>query len=571
MLKPRFYQQEAHDAAIKWVKQYSDPCLLGLPMGSGKSIIVAMLAKTMHELSGGKRVLCLCPNRELVQQNFSKYISIGGKASIYSASISKSLRHPVTFGTEQTFIKIAEREGERYTCVIVDEAHKVTNTMMKIIEDMKKGNPNLRVIGLTATPYALNKGYVFSLDEDNKLVQETVDPYYKKRVYNIGADELIKLGYLTPPMVGLTQDEYDTSGLELKNGKFSDKQLAEAFEGKSTTEKIIQDILQKSKDRKRVLIFASTIRHAKEIQALIPNSGLVTGETPKKEREQLLSDFAIGKIKYMINVAILTTGYDLPILDCIAILRPTESAGLYQQIIGRGTRLAEGKTDFLVLDYAKNIEQFFEGKSSIFEPNVKAFGSKPQEKLSIMCEYCGTEQEHTRRPGYSNTDSFGYAMDEAGDRLDPPIPSTYARRCVGVSLIGRNQYARCDYYWTHRTCEECGAKADIAARACNDCGKLFIDPNSKLSETATVLEIGHAYTARVDSMSVRHGEVLHVEWETPHGTLKSRFFPNHKQWAIAHHGKKFLKETDHGNKPPKMITYTKQKTGYCSINEYHQV
>ena len=97
MLKPRFYQQDAHDAAIKWVKQYSDPCLLSLPMGSGKSIIVAMLAKTMHELSGGKKVLCLCPNKELVEQNFSKYQSIGGKASIYSASISKSLRHPVVF------------------------------------------------------------------------------------------------------------------------------------------------------------------------------------------------------------------------------------------------------------------------------------------------------------------------------------------------------------------------------------------------------------------------------------------------------------------------------------------
>ena len=109
--------------------------------------------------------------------------------------------------------------------------------MVAIVEDMKKGNPNLRVIGLTATEYALNKGYIFELTEDNKLVQETVDPYYKKRVYKISADELIALGFLTPPKVGMVSDEYDTSNLELKNGKFSDKQLADAFEGKTTTEK----------------------------------------------------------------------------------------------------------------------------------------------------------------------------------------------------------------------------------------------------------------------------------------------------------------------------------------------
>lgn len=571
MLTPRFYQQEAHDAAIKWVKQYSDPCLLGLPMGSGKSIIVAMLAKTMHELSGGKKVLCLCPNKELVEQNFSKYQSIGGKASIYSASISKSLRHPVVFGTEGTVVKIAERIGSEYTCVIIDEAHKVTNTMMSIVDDMKKGNPNLRVIGLTATEYALNKGYIFELTEDNKLVQETVNPYYKKRVYKISADELIALGFLTPPKVGMVSDEYDTSNLELKNGKFSDKQLADAFEGKTTTEKIIQDIIVKSQDRKRVLIFASTIKHAEEIQRLIPNSGLITGKTPKKEREQLLADFASGKFKHLINVSILTTGYDLPILDCIAILRPTESAGLYQQIIGRGTRLAPNKKDFLVLDYAKNIDQFFEGKNSIFDPNVKAYGSKPQVRVSVMCEYCGTEQEHSRRPSYENWDAFGYCTDLTGERLDPPIPITYGRRCIGVSLIGKNQYARCDYYWTHRTCEDCGAKSDIAARSCPECNKVFIDPDSKLNETATVLEVGDTSIARVDSMEVKKatdGSMIFVKFNTPHGLIKSKFYPTHRHSYIAKHGYAFERATEKGIKTPSKIEYTIQKSGYASINRY---
>lgn len=568
MLTPRFYQQESHSAALSWVKQNSDPCLLTLPMGAGKSIIVAMIAKSLHEISKGKNVLCLCPNKELTQQNFDKYIAIGGKASIYSASISKSLRHPVIFATEGTFKSIAEREGEKYTCVIIDEAHKVTNTMMAIIDDMRKGNPNLRVIGLTATPYMLGRGYIYEMDEDNKLTQDSINPFYKKQIYKIGADELITLGFLTPPTVGVVSDHYDTSELELKNGKFTDKQLAETFEGKTTTEKIIQDIIVKSQNRKRVLIFASTIKHALEIQKLIPYSGVITGSTPKKEREQLLSDFASGKFKHLINVAILTTGYDLPILDCIAILRPTESAGLYQQIIGRGTRLAPNKTDFLVLDYAGNIEQFFEGKTSIFEPNIKTYKQSTSAKIEVMCEYCGTEQEHAKRPNYEQWDGFGYAVDLAGDRLDPPIPAHYGRRCIGVSPLGKNQFKRCDYFWTCKTCEECGHKNDISSRNCESCGKIFIDPNSKLNETATVIPVGERTKTRVDGMTVRHGEVINVTFDTPHGEIKCRFFPNHAQTHIARHGWAFKKATNDGQNKPVHIEYTKQKSGLCSINRY---
>ena len=582
MITPRFYQQESHDLAIKWVKQNSEPCLLDLPMGAGKSIIVAMIAQTMHKLSNGKNVLCLCPNKELTQQNYDKYISIGEKASIYCASIGKSFRNPVVFGTEQSLYAVDKKESEKLGCefraidrisekvcaVIIDEAHKVTNTMISIVERMRITNPNLRIIGLTATPYMMGKGYIFEMDETDKLTQESINPYYKKRIYRIGADELITLGFLTQPTVGIVSEHYDTSNLELKNGKFTDKQLAETFEGKTTTETIVQDILAKSIDRKRVLIFASTIKHAYEIQNMIPNSGVVTGSTPKKEREQLLSDFASGKFKYLINVSILTTGYDLPILDCIAILRPTESAGLYQQIIGRGTRLAPGKKDFLVLDYAGNIDHFFEGKTSIFEPNIKTYGNKPSIKIEVMCEYCGTEQEFSKRPKYEIWDAFGYAMDEAGDRLDPPIPSHYGRRCTGVSPLGKNQFARCDYYWTCKQCEDCGHKNDIAARGCESCGKVFIDPNSKLSETATYIPIGERSKARVDKMHVRHGEVVNVEFETPHGAIKCRFYPNHNQTHVARHGWAFKKATNDGQTMPKFIEYTKQKSGLCSISRY---
>ena len=191
MLKPRFYQQDAHDAAMDWMKKNDAPCLLSLPTGSGKSIIVAMLAETLHKISGGKRVLCLCPSKELTQQNFDKYISIGGKASIYSASISKSMRHPVIFATEQSFLKIAEKFAHEFCAIVQDECHKQAGTFLEIVRIFREANHNMRIVGLSATPYIMNKGYVFELTEKNQIVSDAIDPFFKKQVYSISAEKLI--------------------------------------------------------------------------------------------------------------------------------------------------------------------------------------------------------------------------------------------------------------------------------------------------------------------------------------------------------------------------------------------
>lgn len=577
MLKPRFYQQDAHDAAMDWMKKNDAPCLLSLPTGSGKSIIVAMLAETLHKISGGKRVLCLCPSKELTQQNFDKYISIGGKASIYSASISKSMRHPVIFATEQSFLKIAEKFAHEFCAIVQDECHKQAGTFLEIVRIFREANHNMRIVGLSATPYIMNKGYVFELTEKNQIVSDAIDPFFKKQVYSISADKLIELGFLTPPQIGTVSDHYNTEGLELKNGKFDEKELAGRFEDQSITANIVQDILNKTSNRKRCLIFATSIKHAEEIHKLIPESATISGKTPKQDRERILKDFESGKIKYLTNVSILTVGYDLPILDAIAILRPTMSASLYQQILGRGTRLHEGKENFLVLDYTDNIPQFFEGKESVFEPNIKAYGSRISVPISFSCPDCGTINEASKRQGFeSYSEVGGFALDLAGDVIktdgDQLMPAHHSRRCCGVVLKGKNQYERCGFYWAHKTCPECGEKCDIAAKNCNSCGFVLIRPDEKLNETAYVLKVGDTLTANVEKMEIEkssNGQVVIAKFWTPHKNIMSKMYPHHKNHFITLTWRKFSKITNGGEIMPKAITYTIKKDGMCVINDYH--
>lgn len=569
----RPYQQDCINEAIKWMKTNTLGAVCELSGGSGKSIIIAEVAKRMHELSG-KSVLCLVPSAELLVQNCEKLEAIGAKFSIYSASIGKSMRHPIVVSTEGTWKSVAKQYGSRFSTVLVDEGDRTTATLKKIMDDMREENPLIRLCAFTGTPYRLKTGWIMELDQEGKILQEAINPFYKKLIYRMTCDQLIDMGYLTPVQIGVPSQSYDTSALKLSGEDFTNESVKKTFEcHESLTQKIVLDIIEKSKDRKGVMIFAATLDHAREIIKYLPQDDylFVHGEMNKNERKNAVELFKAQKKKYIVNRDILTVGFDATHCDCIALLRATSSNRLFQQIVWRSVRLHEGKTESLLLDYAKNIENLFDGKAEIFSPTIKAYGSKPTEKISVMCEWCGTEQEHAKRPHYENHDPFGFVLDLTGERLDPPIPSHYGRRCIGVTALGKNNFARCQYHWTYKECPECSEKNDVAARKCSGCGLVLINPEDKLSETATFIPVGEQATTVINSMSVRHGEVLHVEWETPHGTLKSRFFPNHKQWAIAHHGKKFLKETDHGNKPPKMITYTKQKTGYCSINEYHQV
>lgn len=489
----REYQKEAVNSAINWVRKNTSPCVMELATGAGKSLICAEIARIMHQLSG-KKVLCLCPTAELVEQNAEKFELTGEKFSIYSASISKSLIHNVIFATEGTFKSVALEQGEKFSCVIIDEAHRITPTIKKIIDEMRSKNPFLRVIGMSGSPYRMLTGYIYAHDEHGRVIseEETIEPYFDKLVYRVDGQYLVDHGYLTKPVIGqIGVSGYDTSGVKVKsNGLLDPSSVDEAFVGKGKkTAAIVADVIQKANaiGSKGVMFFAATIAHAHEVMESLPsyNSALVTGDMPKKERKRIIKEYKNRKIKYLVNVSVLTTGFDAPHTDVIAILRATESAGLLVQIIGRGLRLYDGKDFCLILDYAENIPEFFPD-GCVFRPSLKVRGKKEQPKGEFLCEKCLGNNIFSLRPnpdGY-DIDKNGYFVDLMGARISfgtEGFPGHYGRRCTHTIEKGKNVFERCDYFWTCKTCHKCDHKNDIAARFCESCKSQLIDPNEKLS------------------------------------------------------------------------------------------
>lgn len=574
--KLRPYQQTAVNSVIDYIKRNNDPCLLEIATGGGKAIICAEIARILHTLSNGKRVLIIVPSAELVRQNKEAFDLTGMKSSIFSASVEKSIRHKVVFCTPMS-IKSKIKDLGDVAGVIIDEAHFVANTHEAIISEIRESNPNVRVIGMSATPMKLGRGWIYEIDEKNRIVQDAINPFFKKLLYRIDFDLLVDNGFLTPYIFGHVAHKYDTSELVIdkRTHKYTEESIDRAFVGKGRlTSDIVADIVEKSKARNArcVMVFAANIKHALEIMESLPPelSKLVTGDTPKKEREKIIRDAKNKGVKYLVNVATLTTGVSINHVDIVAIMRSSESPALIIQIAGRGSRLDEGKEDFLILDYGNNIERLFED-NSLSKPIVKSIKKSESVEIEVSCPDCGTQQKHTKRFGYEDWDEFGYAVDLAGDRLEPPIPSHYGRRCLGVVLKGRNQYERCSYFWTCKECPICSHKNDIAARICESCSHELIDPNTKLSEIAYNPKVGDTFTTDVLKMEIERstdGNRVLAKFYTAHGkNIASAFYPTTTNYPIRAYWTRFKKLTNNGELTPKQIRYTVTKKG-CTINEY---
>ena len=472
----RPYQQRAVDGTMGWLRTSTESCVIEAATGAGKSHIIAEIAHKINKISA-KRVLCTAPSGELVEQNYAKWLATGKPASIYSASVGRKCnRHPVIFGTPITINNNLSKFND-FAMMIIDEAHGITPTILSIINHLRNINPNLRVLGLTATPYRLGSGYIYKIDLQNRIVNENA--YFTKQVSCIHADELIKLGYLSPPTVQDTAQAYETDDLKLNNlGKFIGEDKAYEGHGRLTSQ-IVADVVERAQNRRGVLFFAATVKHAEEVLASLPPalSRIVTGATPKAERAVILKQFKAQQIKYLVNVQTLTTGFDAPHIDVVAVLRRTESAALFQQIIGRGLRLYDGKVDCLVLDYANNIKHHAPD-GDIFNPKIKDKTEKiGGERHSIECPKCGTENMVALRDGIGAETVNRHGYFEYGGQEDKTVPVHYGRRCVGVD----HKLNRCDHFWFSKECTACGHHNDIAARFCESCKTELVDPNKKLT------------------------------------------------------------------------------------------
>ena len=585
----RPYQQEAHDAICEWIKKSVLPCCIEAATGAGKSHIISAVAETIHTMSKGKHVLCLAPSAELVTQNAEKFKAAGGRASIFSASAGqKSLRHPVVFGTPGTVKNSISRFGSEFAAVVVDECHGLTPTIKSIIDAMRDVNPNLRVIGLSATPYRLNTGYIFRNWPDGKSVgdDETKDPYFAACVYRIRAYELIAQGFLTQPVIGeINADGYETVAMQLNaRGQFDAQAVDRAYHGQGRkTSAIIADIVAQSKDRAGVMIFAATVRHAEECMESLPPglSAIVTGETPKGERDSIIKAFKARKLKYLVNVSVLTTGFDAPHVDVVALLRATESVGLLQQMIGRGLRIEDGKDDVLVLDYAENLERHCPD-GDIFAPEIRVKGGdKEGSELTCVCPLCDQENTFSARPnedGYA-IDPNGYFTDLDGNVVQTDwggMPAHFGRRCQSFVTVGVRDMVQCSYRWTSKECPHCAEPNDIAARYCISCKGEIVDPNEKLridfkalKKDPTRLQTDEVIKwKKTSQMSRSEKPMFRVDVVTPFRSfsfwvMKNPTFPK------AQRELEMLQAL--GDDAPKTITYQKDiQSGFYRVSAYNR-
>lgn len=586
----RPYQQAAVDAAIAWMRKSIDSFVIDAATGAGKSHIIAAIAADIHKRTG-KRVLCLAPSAELITQNREKYLVTGNPASIFSASAgAKELRHPVVFGSPLTVKNKISRFGAEYGLVVIDEAHGLTPTVRGIMDAMRAANPNLRICGLTATPYRLGSGWIYRIGPQGQVHGDDVarEPFFTKCVYTVGARDLIEQGFLTEPVIGGTMAEgYDTHGLVANaQGKFDADAVDRAYHGHGRkTAAIVADVVFQSQDRQGVMFFAATVRHAQEIMASLPPelSVMVTGETGKAERDSLIRRFKAKAIKYLVNVSVLTTGFDAPHVDLIAILRKTESVGLLQQIIGRGLRISPGKTDCLILDYTTNLEDHCPD-GDLFAPVVKAGKLGGSGGIVVICPICAFENGFSAHKDYldAKLDAAGYVLDLDGQQVMTewgPMPGHHGRRCMNMLRTGaRGEYERCGYRWTSKECPHCAAPNDIAARYCCECKGEIVNPNDKLQADFKALKRDptQRQTDEVVRMECKPGisrnknKTIRIEWVTPYRQFttwvqpeatNSRGMRDYALWNDA---------TEKGEIMPKTVTYRKDAaTGFFAVSGYN--
>jgi len=384
-LQLRDYQQRALDQLYDWFVQHKgNPCIV-LPTGAGKSHVVAALCKDALTQWPETRILMLTHVKELIEQNLEKLLLHWPNApvGVYSASVGrKELGYPITYAGIQSIWRRAEDVGH-VDLVVIDEAHLVshkdTGMYRSFLDALTQINPRLRVVGLTATPFRLGHG----------LITDPPAIFSPPLIKPASLTELIAKGYLAPLWSKATDTTYDVSGVAKRNGDYVESELQAAVDKDELNRSVVREIIARAGNRRSWLVFCAGIKHAEHIAEELQRQGVeaacITGETPKTERERLIGAFKQGKLRALTNANVLTTGFDHPDVDLIAMLRPTESPGLYVQMAGRGLRPKSHTNHCLVLDFAGVVERH--GPITAVEPpekNGNGSGRAPVKK----CPQC---------------------------------------------------------------------------------------------------------------------------------------------------------------------------------------
>ncbi|WP_051044703.1 DEAD/DEAH box helicase [Methylobacterium sp. B1] len=433
MLTLRTYQRNSLDALYDYWNDGGGNGLIVLPTGAGKALVIAALIQELLGEYPDLRIACVTHTKELIEQNCKELLSYwpGAPAGIYSAGLGRrDTRSRVLFcGIQSVFNKV-NRIGA-VDLVIVDECHLIPRSADtsygRFIRDLRALTPDMRLVGLTATPYRLDSG---RLDEGDERIFDEI-------VYEANVRDLIEAGYLSPLVSKATQTALDTSGVGKRGGDFIPGQLQDAVNRAEITEAAVAEMVAYGRDRRAWLAFCAGIEHAEAVRDAIRAHGVtceaVHGGTPTGQRAAWIGAYRAGQIRCLTSVGVLSTGFNVPGVDLIALLRPTQSTGLYVQQVGRALRLPPGKADALILDYAGNVARHGPIDSITARGAPKAKKAKDEDEplrakacpdcASLMalnvraCTVCGHEWPRDESPKHEAAADAQHAILSTGPAL----------------------------------------------------------------------------------------------------------------------------------------------------------
>ena len=421
MVELRPYQQDALESVLASVRT-DRSVLLQAATGAGKTILFSALVKACMERYQ-MRIGILAHREQLVRQARDKLLKVWpeGEDSIgiacKSASSSVELGRPVVIGSPQTLVR---RIGETPAIhlLIVDECHRLPPADSKsqyrtLVETLRDYYPEMRLLGVTATPYRLGHGYIYG---DRCRAPE--QNWFGSLCYSIGTSDLQEQGYLVPLRI-FAAAEPDLSGVSTSKGEFNLAQLSDRMSEGVHVHGAVEALARHASDRRRVVAFAVSIAHAEALRDAFRRAGrtseAVHSKMPHGERLRILDAFDRGEIEVLCNVGVLTEGWDCTSVDCMVMCRPTKSAALYVQMAGRGLRTHEGKTDCLMLDLSGNWKEH--GRPE--EPRVKWKNGPESEVVpGRKCPECG----FINKAGAELCEACGYEW--------PPPETTQCPRCL---------------------------------------------------------------------------------------------------------------------------------------------
>lgn len=386
MLTLRPYQQAAIAAIYDYYGEKSGNCCVVIPTAGGKSLVMAAFIEGVLKAWPDQRILIVTHVRELIAQNHAEMIGLWPEApaGIYSAGLGKrDAQARVLFAGIQSIHRRAQEVGHT-DLVLIDEAHLIpgnSSTMYRrFLDALARINPALKVIGLTATPFRLDSG----------MLHEGRSALFTDIAYEAPVRDLIDAGYLSPLVSKQPATRLDVSKVGTRAGDFIQRDMAAAVDKEAITRAAVTEIIEHGRERKSWLAFCSGVDHARHVAEEFGRQGItcrtIFGDTPKEERDAIIAAFKRGEIRALASMGVLTTGFNAPAVDLIALLRPTKSAGLYVQMVGRGTRLAPGKGNCLVLDFAGNVRRH--GPIDLVRPKRpgEAGGGEAPTKVCPECD-----------------------------------------------------------------------------------------------------------------------------------------------------------------------------------------